>query len=84
MSKNVFKNHSTLFFSHDQEWVAALPDIPDEVEGGQGAGGQDLGLPQEADNLRLGAEGEHFFNILKIFASVYFFVVTGKLYSYNI
>ena len=70
MSKNVFKNHSTLFFSHDQEWVAALPDIPDEVEGGQGAGGQDLGLPQEADNLRLGAEGEHIFIFLKFSPNV--------------
>ena len=46
--------------------MAALPDIPDEVEGGQGAGGQDLGLPQEADNLRLGAEGEHIFIFLKV------------------
>jgi len=50
--------------------VAALPDTPEEMEGGQMGppepglmdGGQmgplDPGLPQEADNLRLGAEGE--------------------------
>jgi hypothetical protein len=39
-----------------QEWVAALPDTPEEMEGGQM--GPEPGLPQEADNLRLGAEGE--------------------------